>query len=279
MAIIDCRYRPSTRETMDSFLTNPIYTEYVKLTDFATRPVKSMDECVKELEDLGIHKAVVAGRDCEGTYAAPHTNDDVLACMQRAPDLFIGFFGFDPHKGMASLRAFRTAVETHGMRGAAIDPCMAHCNVCDAKYYPLYAMCCDYNIPVIITAGLSPFMPGVVLEPMAPRYVDIVARDFPELRILISHGGYPWVNEAVAVTMRNRNVYMDFSTCEAKLFGEFYIKAANEYIADKVVFSSANPFVLVSHAVTKYQGLELTPETREKLMYTNACRLLGIAPA
>ncbi len=49
---------------------------------------------------------------------------------------------------------------------------------------------------------------------MAPRYIDFVARDFPELKIVISHGGYPWVNEAIIVAQRNRNVYIELSEYE-----------------------------------------------------------------
>lgn len=275
MPIIDCRYRPSTQETMNSVIQNPVYAEYIIRTNFAARPVKSLPACLEELRGLGIVRAVVAGRDCESTFACPPSNDYVLACMEAAPDMFTGFYGFDPHKGMRAWRGMKEAFEK-GMRGASIEPCMAKCCVSDAKYYPLYALCCDFDIPVSITAGLSPLMPGVVLEHMDPRYIDRVARDFPDLRLLISHGGYPWVNEAVGVCMRHKHVYLDFSTCEHKLFGEFYVKAANEYITDKVVFSSANPFVPVDRAVETYAALELTPEARRKLLHDNAVRFLSV---
>lgn len=276
MPIIDFRYRPSTQNSMDSVLKNPVYAEYIKMTDFPTRPIKSLDACIEELRTLDIEIAVVAGRDIESTYDTPSTNNDVLTYMAEAPDMLMGFYGFDPGKGMASVRGFKKAIEKQGMRGASIDPGMAHCAISDARFYPLYAMCCDYNVPVIMTAGLSPFMPGVTLEATNPHHIDKVAKDFPELKILMSHGGYPWVADAVAVVMRNRNVYMDFSTCEGKLFGEYYIQAANEYITNKVVFSSANPFVEVAKAVTKYQSLPLTDECRNKLFYENGRRFLGL---
>ena len=159
----------------------------------------------------------------------------------------------------------------------AIDAAMAHCAVDDAKFYPLYAMCCEFDIPVIMTAGLSPFMPKVVLDSTDPRHIDRVATDFPELKILLSHGGYPWVLEAIALVLRHSNVYMDFSTCESKLMGQNYIQAANEYITDKVVFASANPFVEVRKAVEKYQRLDLTEECRRKLFYENGMKLLGLS--
>ena len=43
---------------------------------------------------------------------------------------------------------------------------------------------------------------------------DKVARDFPELTLIMSHGGYPFVNEAVYTCLRNANVYMDISEYE-----------------------------------------------------------------
>lgn len=193
MKIIDFRYRPSTRASLDSVIKNPVYCEYIKKTDFCSRPEKSLPECIDELRGLDIAKAVVSGRDIESTYAIQSTNDDVLQCMAAAPDLFIGFWAYDPHKGMTAVRRFRKAVLEDGIRGAAIDAAMAHCAVDDAKFYPLYAMCCEFDIPVIMTAGLSPFMPKVVLDSTDPRHIDRVATDFPELKILLSHGGYPWV--------------------------------------------------------------------------------------
>ena len=277
MKIIDFRYRPSTRASLDSVIKNPVYCEYIKKTDFCSRPEKSLPEYIDELRGLDIAKAVVSGRDIESTYAIQSTNDDVLQCMAAAPDLFIGFWAYDPHKGMTAVRRFRKAVLEDGIRGAAIDAAMAHCAVDDAKFYPLYAMCCEFDIPVIMTAGLSPFMPKVVLDSTDPRHIDRVATDFPELKILLSHGGYPWVLEAIALVLRHSNVYMDFSTCESKLMGQNYIQAANEYITDKVVFASANPFVEVHKAVEKYQRLDLTEECRRKLFYENGMKLLGLS--
>ena len=276
MSIIDFRYRPSTRESLDSFINHPVYREYIKLTPFASTPSKTLEACVEELRSLGIEKAVYTGRDCESTYSYPPSNDLVLECMHAFPDMFIGFYGFDPHKKMEGVREFRRAVEQDGMRGASIEPCMAHLRSDDALYYPLYTVCCELNVPVIITAGLSPFMPGVSIEPMHPMYIDNVARDFPELRILISHGGYPWMLDAVAVAQRNVNVYLDFSTCVGKLQSQVLMEAAGSVISNKVLFASANPFVSVSKAVTDFHNLPFSPEVVEKISFTNGQRFLGL---
>ena len=199
MKIIDFRYRPSTRASLDSVIKNPVYCEYIKKTDFCSRPEKSLPECIDELRGLDIAKAVVSGRDIESTYA-----------IQSA---------YDPHNGMTAVRRFRKAVLEDGIRGAAIDAAMAHCAVDDAKFYPLYAMCCEFDIPVIMTAGLSPFMPKVVLDSTDPRHIDRVATDFPELKILLSHGGYPWVLEAIALVAGIDRV-MDMARTTINVLGD-----------------------------------------------------------
>ncbi len=68
--------------------------------------------------------------------------------------------------------------------------------------------------PLIITTGPATLVPKAIIDHVAPRYIDIVARDFPELKIVVSHGGYPWVNEMINVAQRNANVYLDLSEYE-----------------------------------------------------------------
>ena len=77
--------------------------------------------------------------------------------------------------------------------------------------------------------------------------------------------------------MCNSNVCLDFSICETKPFGESYIAAASDAIADKIVFASANPFVEVEKVIKKYQKLPLMASVREKMFYLNGARFLGLA--
>jgi len=94
------------------------------------------------------------------------------------------------------------------MRGAAVDPYLAQIYANDAKYYPIYSKCCELDIPIVFTTGPATLVPNAIIDHVAPRYIDFAARDFPELKIVISHGGYPWVNEAINVVQRNKNVYI-----------------------------------------------------------------------
>ena len=279
MAIIDFRFRPNTKETLDGIGTSPMFSGLCKLINFPTMVPQSLPEVVADLKTHNVVKAVITGRDCETTYGAKSNNQSVLDFVAAFPDMFIGFSGVDPHKGMNGIRDLEKSVKSQGMRGAAIDPYLAQIYVNDAKYYPVYAKCCELDIPIIITTGPATLVPQAIMDHVAPRYIDVVARDFPELKVIVSHGGYPWISEMINVAQRNANVYVDLSEYERSPLSEAYLQAANTMISDKVLYASAHPFVDFKTALKTYSELEFTPDVREKVMYSNAAKLLGLPVA
>jgi uncharacterized protein len=236
-------------------------------------------EVVADLDRHNIEWAVITGRDCEMTYGSKSNNDSVIEFVKEFPNKFIGFIGLDPHKGMRAINELKASVADLGMRGAAVDPYLAQIYANDAKYYPIYSKCCELDIPIIFTTGPATLVPNAIIDHVAPRYIDFVARDFPELKIIISHGGYPWVNEAITVAQRNRNVYIDLSEYEFSPMAEAYVEAANTMIGDKILYASAHPFVDFRIALKNYEKLQFKPDVKQKIMYDNAAKLLGLRPA
>lgn len=276
MKVIDCRFRPNTPEVVDGIANSSMFAGLCKAINFDRRPKQSLAEIVRELDEREVEIAVITGRDCEKTYDVPANNKSVLEFCAAYPEKFVGFYGLDPHKGMGAVRELEHAVKELGMKGAAIDPYLAKLYPNDAKYYPIYAKCCELNIPIIFTTGPATLVEGAVMDHVAPRYIDFVARDFPELKIVISHGGYPWVNEAIFVTQRNANVFLEVSEFELSPQSDAYIQAANTIIPDQFLFASAHPFVEQKDALKIYKELPFSKKVRKKIMYKNARRLLGL---
>ncbi len=277
MNVIDCRYRPDTEDWMQSFIRNPAYAEYITVTGFGRKAGRDIESCVRQLQELGIRKALVTGRDVESTYAVEQSNGLADACAAAYPSLFVGIHGYDPHKGMTAYTAMKRAFEEKRSHGASIEPGMAKCAVSDPKYYPLYALCCDHDLPVLVTTGLAANLRGVALEHTAPALLDRVAVDFPDLRMLISHGGYPWVTETIGVCARHKNLFMDFSSAANKPCGELYVNAANDILSEKIVFASASPFADVDKALKQVLEMGFSGETLENILYRNAQKLLKCA--
>ena len=279
MNVIDFRFRPNTAETINGIQNSKMFKGLCEHIDFSKMKPQTVPEVVAELDRHNVVKAVITGRDCETTYGSKSNNDSVIEFVKAFPNKFIGMVGCDPHKGMKAIEELKHAVNDLGMRGAAVDPYLAQIYANDAKYYPIYSKCCELDIPIVFTTGPATLVPNAIIDHVAPRYIDIAARDFPELKIIISHGGYPWVNEAIIVAERNRNVYIDLSEYEFSPMAEAYVQAANTMIPDKILYASAHPFVDFHQALETYAKLDFKPEVRQKIMHDNAAKLLGIQSA
>ncbi|GAU08212.1 amidohydrolase family protein [Desulfoplanes formicivorans] len=276
MKVIDFRFRPNTQATIDGFTNSTMFKGMFEKIDLSHMKAQTVPEVVEDLKKHNVVKAVITGRDCESTYDAASNNAGVVDFVQSFPEIFLGFVGLDPHKGMKAVGELQESVESLGMHGASIDPYLARIPANDARYYPLYAKCCELGVPMVISTGPATLVPNAVMEHAAPRYIDYVARDFPDLKIIISHGGYPWVNEAIIVTERNRNVYMELSEYEHHPGAEAYVQAANTIIPDKILFASAHPGVDFRQAMNLYNELPFAANVRENIMYNNAARVLGL---
>jgi len=277
MNVIDFRFRPNTQQTISGIQNSKMFKGLCEAIDFSKMKAQTVPEVVADLDAHHVVRAVITGRDCETTYGAKSNNDSVIEFVKAFPQKFFGFVGLDPHKGMKAVYELRAAITDLGLHGAAVDPYLAQIYANDAKYYPIYAKCCELDVPLVFTTGPATLVPGAIIDHVAPRYIDFVARDFPELKIVISHGGYPWVNEAIIVAQRNRNVYIELSEYEFSPMSEAYVQAANTMIEDKILYASAHPFVDFRQALKTYAELNFRPEVRRKIMYDNAAKLLGIA--
>ncbi len=277
MKIIDFRFRPNTPEIINGIKNSSMFKAACKVIGFDKRQAQPLPEIVESLNKLGVELGVITGRDCETTYGFPANNNSVLEFCRAYPQKFVGFWGIDPHKKMAAVREIEQVVAEYGMKGIAIDPYLAHIPACDARFYPLYTKCCELDIPVFITMAPPPQVPGAIMDYADPRHVDAVARDFPELTLIMSHGGYPYVNEAIYACLRNANVYMDISEYERAPMVDVYVQAMATTISDKVLFASAHPFIELADALEAYKGFALSDEVRNKIMYENARRVLRLA--
>ena len=280
MQIIDFRFRPHTKKTLETLSNSPIFRkgllESGRDLDAFVASAKTMDAIADELKAANFMRAVIVGRDAETTYQFKPNHEEIIPFLQKYPDLFVGCAGVDPHKGMDAVYQLEDLVKNHGFCGAAIDPMYAQIRSNHERYYPIYAKCCELDIPVIITTGLSPSSPGVTMDSAAPIYIDAVARDFPMLKIILSHGGYPWVGETIGLAIRNTNVYLELSECEIQPLSNAYIEAANGPLQEKILFASAHPFFHYSDGIALYQKLPFQENVRENIFWKNAAKLLKL---
>lgn len=240
------------------------------------------DEFVKLLDKMGVEKAVIFNLDEEtpsGIAGLP--NDYYAEIVKKHPDKFVGFAGIDPLKRMEAIREIRRSYDL-GLRGVAIRPFMFGIPPHHAKMYPIYSTCVELDIPIWFHLSINYSTNNMEVE--RPIYLDIVAQDFPELKIIAGHGGWPWVNELVAVAWRNPNIYIDIASYLPKYIGmkgtgwEPLIHFGNSVLQDRILFGSTWLFMGMSikQLADGVMELPLKEEVKRKWLYENAARLLGI---
>jgi predicted TIM-barrel fold metal-dependent hydrolase len=242
----------------------------------------SLEDFVKQLDEMGVERAVIFNLDEEtpsGIAGLP--NDYYADIVKKYPDRFIGIAGIDPLKGMDAVREIRRCYDL-GLRGVAIRPFMFEIPPHHAKMYPIYSTCVELDMPIWFHLSINYSTKTMDVE--KPIYLDIVAQDFPELKMIAGHGGWPWVNEMVAVAWRNRNIYIDIASYLPKYLGmpgsgwEPLLNFGNSILQDRVLFGSTWLFMGLSikQLADGIMELPLKEEVKHKWLYQNAARLFGI---
>jgi len=173
----------------------------------------SSERLVRDMDAAGIDKTVVLPLDFEflrggDGFTFRDFNDLAARYATQHPTRIIPFAGVDPRRGAAAVAELRRCVEELGFRGLKLWTVTGF-RVDDERYYPLYEEAARLGITVLVHTGLGPG--ESYLETCRPVYVDKIAVDFRELNFILAHAGTPWVEEALAVAMKNPNVYVDVS--------------------------------------------------------------------
>jgi hypothetical protein len=107
-------------------------------------------------------------------------------------------------------------------------------------------------------------------------YIDDMAADFPDLKIIMAHPSVPWQEEQLSVLVHKPNVFMDLSGWSPKYFRPILVQYMNSLVQDKVLFGSDYPVLTPERWMRDFEGLTLKPEVRQKIMLDNARKLLGL---
>lgn len=286
--IIDFGLTPPQPDCMELYKNPPKYLEGYKnlymgqLEDLMAHIDAPVGEFVDYIDSIGITKAVIKAKDIETTYQRKIRNESVAGLVRQYPERFIGFAGVDPYKGMDAVRELEYAVRQLGLRGLAMEPFEYNLRANDRRFYPLYSKCVELDIPVNLHCSIN-YSTMSRMDYGKPIYLDDVAVDFPELKIIAMTSGWPWVGELIGVAWRHANVYIETAAVRPRYmampntgWGEL-VHYGNTVIQDKILFSSSWPLLPIERTIQEIRELPLKETVVNKWLYGNAARLLGLS--
>jgi len=145
----------------------------------------------------------------------------------------------------------------------------------DRRYYPLYSACVELDIPFCLQVGhTGPLRTSEVGRPIP--YLDDVALDFPELKIVAGHIGYPWTEEMISLTRKYENVYIDTSAYTIRRFPPELVRYLQADGPKKVMFGSNFPMIAPQKSLEDLDSLGLDDTSKRLFLSENAMRVFGV---
>lgn len=222
------------------------------------------------------------------------SDEEVASYCSQYPDRLIGFSSIHPDRYQPH-RKLERAVKEFGMKGVKLYP--------HSGFYPndkrlnlVFQKCVEFDIPVMVHTGIKA-VSWQSLKYNRPMYVDDIATNFPDLKIVMCHGGYPWVEEFIVVAYSNPNIWVDITfldyiekTYRKDGLVEDTIKRLVDLIGpERLVWGSEGPYMNLplfgSHGPEYYTKLQdflvrrfdfLLEKDKENILGENAKRLLKI---
>ena len=207
-----------------------------------------MDEYVEKMDRAGVERSLliaVRAGDMRVKYSHAIPYEDVSAICERYPGRFHGLAGIDPSRVMSGLREFEYAIRDLGFVGAHLYPHWFEQSPDSPMYYPFYAKCCELDVPIMMQIGhcLDYQRDRVLPSVGRPITLDRVAIDFPELKLIGIHLGWPWTEEMIAMCFKHNNVYMAGDAYAPKHWPENFVHYANSWGRHKCLFGTDWPVI------------------------------------
>ncbi|HET7291624.1 MAG TPA: amidohydrolase family protein [Vicinamibacteria bacterium] len=241
--------------------------------------MKSPEHLLRRLDADGIERAVLVNYPSPDLMGFTHRVNEYVAEYCRAGRArLIPMGGVHPRFAEDAAAEVRRAAEL-GVRALKIHP--PHMAIEPNAYLhgldalrAIYEEAQRLRLPVMIHTGTSVF-PGARSRAGEAILVDDVAVDFPELTIILAHGGRPlWMDQAFFLVRRFPNVYMDVSSVPPAAIPRYFPRLAE--IADKTLYGSDWPAPGVrsmGRNLRDFLALDLPDDAKRAIVEGNARRL------
>src|SRR6266540_5340234 len=235
-----------------------------------------IDELVQTLIDMGVARFVFSSyaHKAEMSRSLNYWVANVQSTF--APNA-IGFGTFHPDDAEALPELVKEAFNKLQLRGAKLHPQVGRFGVDDPRLDAVYASAQEHGKVLLIHAGRLP----EDNEHVGARAFARMMRRFPRLKVIVAHAGADEFDAFFDLCGLYEGVFLDTAMVFSRyLGGPPPIQRVLEF-QDRVVYGSDFPNIPypVADGVQAILDLRLGRALEEKLLCTNAARLLGLDPA
>jgi predicted TIM-barrel fold metal-dependent hydrolase len=245
----------------------PHFAQYIDLYKMRPRLTPlTMPEYIADMTAGGVSRGVVCGGSIED-------NDHLMEVRGSLDDdPFFYIAGVHPKYGVRRNLEELERCREAGFLGVNVSPWIWGIPANSSVLYPLYAYCESHNLVAIVHGSLhyNRFQSMWLGD---PKYMDEIAIDFPNLKLVVSHAGNGFGVLGLAVAQKHPNIFLEFSALWPQYLPEATLQAVNSYLKDRCLFGTDYPLVEFGAALEAWTGA-VKPEVRELFFAKNAERCL-----
>lgn len=238
--------------------------EYVPRTDGTLKGL------LASMDHAGVSLSVVANIATRPSQMLPIFE----FCRHIAGERIIPLISVHPDNPMDEVGMLFARAAEAGIRGVKLHPMYQGFAIDDRKMYPLYQLIAHYGFFVVFHTGYDMAFPGNTQADV--ERVRSIADLFKDLTIVCTHvGGWRQWDRSGALG-KYGNVYTETSITLSEIDDDRFISALSHFDEDRVMFGSDSPWSDQKETLERTLRLNISDRMKEKLLYSNAARFLGI---
>jgi predicted TIM-barrel fold metal-dependent hydrolase len=189
-------------------------------------------------------------------------NAELASAIKGSDDLF-GYVTINPNYPEQSLRELEKYLGRPNFVGVKYHPGYARMSIDSPETKKLVAQFASKKLPFLVhTWG-----PGEVAK------IGRLADEFPELPIIMGHGGADGWRDAIAVLKNTRRTYTEF--CNSMSDPAKLRTTIDQVGADRVLFGTDAGLFDPAYCTGMYEEADLTDEEQKAILHDNAVKLFG----
>jgi predicted TIM-barrel fold metal-dependent hydrolase len=226
--------------------------------------IETAEDLLARLDAADIGAAVVSIME-------PAHAEVVANAHSQYPNKILPAMIVDPTAGYPEIQRIVRYHDEHYVRCLRIPPFRYLLPPTDRVYWPFYVKAIELDIPVSMNAGMpGPRRPGWVQNPI---HYDEVAFHFPDLRIVMTHCGQPWVDEALSVMAHWDNVFMSTTSVAPKYWTDEFVAFINTRGKEKMLYGTEFPTIPWDRSREEIEARGVRPEVQPSFFVDNTKRV------
>ena len=253
---------PSSDMTGHLFKSDEAKTERMKVAG-------DLDAWIANLDRWKVHRA--------GTLLFSSEPNETFDRLAELSDRIFVSVRVDPHEGMRAVKRIGELAAKYPMiKSISMSPMMTYPAIApnSKEYYPIYTKCCEENLAVFVNVGFpGPRVPAWTQDPI---HLDEVCWFFPELRVIMRHGGEPWVETCIRMLLRWPNLFYATTGFAPRFLPEEIINFLNGRGRDKVLWAGYWPMLGYDRIFEELSNLNIKPDVLPKFLHHNAVKAFAL---